>query len=68
MSGVLEIVPWFVISVFAGSAILAVAAGRPKVNNDKVGDAGAATRAVGLIYAVAVAVVVALWASQQIQS
>ncbi len=60
-------VPWFVISAFAASAVLAVAAGRTS-SADTATATGTATRTVGVIYAVAVGVVTGLWILEQVQA
>ena len=60
MVGVLESVPWFVISAFAGSAVIAVIAGR-RSRPGEVAAAGLATRTAGIVYAMAVVVVIGLW-------
>ena len=66
MFHLLESVPWFVISAFAGSAAIAVMAGRGSQPGEAAAESGIATRTVGLVYAVSVAVVVGLWAREQL--
>ena len=59
----LESVPWLVIAAFAGSAVLAVAAGRASAADPEI--AAVAVRTVDVLYAFAVGVVVALRAVGQ---
>lgn len=66
MLDLLASVPWFVISAFAASAVLAVAAGRDSATDTSLG-AGIAIRTVGLFYAIAVGAVVGLWILEQVQ-
>lgn len=57
--------PWFVISAFAGSAVIAVIAGR-RSRPGEPAEAELATRTVGIVYAVVVAVVIGLWVRETV--
>jgi hypothetical protein len=67
MLQLLDSVPWFVISAFVGSAVLAVAAGRRSGSGTRVVEAGVTTRVFGFFYALSVAAVAAMWIKEQVR-
>lgn len=56
--------PWFVVSAFAGSAVIAVIVGF-RSRQGEVAEAATVTRTAGIVYAMAVAVVIGLWVREK---